>query len=137
MEKTSFFIYNIAMAYNLFIDDQIDDINPDTGRAFRDPELIDPSKKYVAVKTVEQAKDHILAHGCPVFISFDFDLGLDANGEPMESDELAKWLVDQDLDNNGSFIPEGFSYQVHSKNLTAKNNLAILGNWLKVKKEQK
>lgn len=126
------------MGYNLFIDDQIDDINPDTGRAFRDPLLIDPSRVYVAVKTVAEAQDYIKSHGCPNFISFDFDLGLDEKGEPMESDELAKWLVDQDLESKGhSFIPDDFSYQVHSKNLTAKNNLAILGNWLKVKQERK
>ena len=116
--------------YNLFIDDQIDDINLDTGIAIRDPKVIDPTRQYVAVKTVKEAIDYINQHGCPQFISFDHDLGLDENGKIMETPELAHWLVNQDLDRPG-FIPDGFQYQVHSANVNAKANLSILGNYLK------
>lgn len=118
--------------YNLFIDDQIDDINPDTGVAIRDPKLIDPSREYVAKKTIEEAIDYILSHGCPIFISFDYDLGPDKKGAFRESLELAKWLIEKDLDNPG-FIPENFSYQVHSANVRAKINLGILDNYLRTR----
>ena len=116
--------------YNLFIDDQINDINEDTGRAIRDPKIIDPTRDYVAKETIEEAIDYILAHGCPQFISFDYDLGPDSSGKNRESLELAKWLIEKDLDNPG-FIPDNFSYQVHSANVRAKINLSILDSYLK------
>lgn len=121
------------MGWNLFIDDQIDDINQDTGIAIRDPKVIDPSREYMAVKTVPAAKDLIAKLGCPSFISFDHDLGLDENGKPMETPELAHWLVEQDLNNPG-FLPADFNYQIHSANLYAANNLSILRNYLNHKK---
>jgi len=121
------------MGYNLFIDDQIDDINPDTGKGIRDPQVIDPSRVYVGVKTVQAAIDLIEYRGCPDFISFDHDLGLDANGRPMETPALAHWLVNKDLDQPG-FIPGHFTYQIHSANIYAKNNLSILENYLKSRK---
>lgn len=121
------------MGYNLFIDDQIADINPDTGKGIRDPQVIDPSRVYIGVTTVAAAIELIESQGCPDFISFDHDLGLDANGTPMETPPLAHWLVEKDLDCPG-FIPEHFSYQVHSANIYAKNNLSILENYLKSRK---
>jgi hypothetical protein len=120
------------MRYNLFIDDQIDDINEDTGFAIRDPKRIDPTRQYVGVKTIQEALDYISEHGCPVFISFDHDLGLYPDGKPMETSELAKWLVEQDLNHPG-FIPEEFNYQVHSANVYGKSNLSILSNYLKTR----
>lgn len=119
--------------YNLFIDDQIDDINEDNGIAIRDPKIVDPSREYIAVKTIEEAIKIIEEKGCPEFISFDHDLGLDKNGNPVETPILAKWLVEKDLDNPG-FIPNNFSYQVHSANVYAKNNLSLLRNYLKQRK---
>jgi len=121
------------MRYNLFIDDQIDDINQDTGIAIRDPKKIDPSREYIGVKTVEEAINLIELRGCPDFISFDHDLGLDSNGAPMESTSLAHWLVEKDLDNPG-LIPDHFDYQIHSANIYARYNLAILENYLKHRK---
>jgi len=119
--------------YNLFIDDQIDDIDTNTGKAIRDPKIIDPCREYVGVKTVEEAISHIIKNGCPIFISFDHDLGLDSSGKPLETTELAKWLVEKDLDESGKFLPEGFSYQVHSANVYAENNLGILDRYMKFK----
>lgn len=119
------------MKYNLFIDDQIDDWDEDSKRFIRDPKFIDPSREYTAVKSVDEAKEYILAHGCPAFISFDFDLGKNSEGNIIQSSELAQWLVEKDMDEDKKFIPEDFSYQVHSKNVTAVANLSILENWLK------
>lgn len=117
--------------YNLFIDDQINDWNEESKKFIRDPKFIDPSRQYVSVDTVEKAIEYIEENGCPLFISFDYDLGKNALGETMQSSALAKWLVKMDMDANKQFIPEGFNYQVHSANVEATNNLAILSNWLK------
>ena len=120
------------MRYNLFIDDQIDDVDSETGKAIRDPKIIDPSREYVAVKTVEAAIEYIQSNGCPRFISFDHDLGLYPDGSPRETPKLAHWLVEQDLDSPG-FIPDDFEYQVHSRNVYGVNNLSILSNRLKTR----
>lgn len=123
------------MKYNLFIDDQIDDINSDTGLPIRRPEVIDPSREYLKAKTVNEAKALIQSKGCPVFISFDYDLGPDENGENQESRVLAQWLVDQDLENPG-FIPEDFDYQIHSKNVYARDRLDFLRQYINFRKNK-
>lgn len=121
------------MSYNLFIDDQIDDINLDTGKAIRDPEIIDPTRNYVAVKTVAEAINYVLHNGCPDFISFDHDLGI-VNGREEQSTEFVQWLIDRDLDLEQKFIPSTFSFQVHSRNPIGKKNIeGKLGGYLKVK----
>lgn len=119
--------------YNLFIDDQINDWDDENQRNIRDPKFIDPTRNYIAVESVEKAIEYIENHGCPIFISFDFDLGRDSSGKIQQSSLLAKWLVKKDMDSNKMFIPENFSYQVHSANVEAKNNLSLLGNWLKTR----
>jgi hypothetical protein len=122
------------MEYNLFIDDQIDEINSDTNRPIRDPKIIDPNREYVVVKTVEEAISYIKNNGCPKFISFDHDLGIYPDGRVMETPAVANWLVDHDMDNPG-FIPDDFQYQVHSANIYGKTHLAILDRYLKARRE--
>ena len=117
------------MTYNLFIDDQIDDINSDTGHPIREATVIDPTRNYVSVKSVVDAINYISLNGCPEFISFDFDLGTDELGRPLESIELAKWLIEADQETHG-FIPISFNYQVHSKNIWGKTRLDLLRGYL-------
>lgn len=119
------------MGYNLFIDDQIDDYSDELGDFIRNPKRIDPSREYhVQVKTSEEAIQYMKDNGCPDFISFDHDLGEDEYGNPMTSKAVQIWMVEMDLDNKG-FIPETFSYQIHSKNNQALNNLSYLSDYLR------
>jgi len=120
-----------SLNWNLFIDDQIDEINEDTGIAIRDPKIIDPSREYIGAKSVEEAISLILEKGCPQFISFDHDLGIDQNGSVRDTTELVKWLIDEDQKNG--IIPKDFNYQVHSKNVYAKQRLSLLRDWLDFK----
>ena len=73
--------------------------------------------------TVEGAIDWIERNGCPNFISFDNDLKRELEGK-----DLAKWLVNKDLDENGAFIPEDFEFFVHSQNIEAKKSIYSLLN---------
>lgn len=75
--------------------------------------------------TVEGAQDYIESKGCPAFISFDNDLMRE-----LEGIDLAKWLVEKDMDNPG-FIPKDFQFFVHSQNPIAKKKIySYLGQYL-------
>ncbi len=74
----------------------------------------------VMFTTVEGAIDFIQTNGCPSFISFDNDLQRN-----LEGIDLAKWLIEQDLDNPG-FIPKDFQFFVHSQNSVAASRLVSL-----------
>lgn len=87
--------------------------------------------EFIIVRTVEQAIDKIKELGCPDFISFDHDLG---DNIPTGFD-LAKYLVETDLNHNGSFIPNDFDYYVHSANPVGKKNISgLLDGYLSFKK---
>ena len=94
------------MKYSLFLDD-IRNPPPDRhdwniARDFNE-----------AVKLVQE-------HGCPEFISFDHDLGLEKNGY-----DFAKWLVDQLLDKKIK-MPRNFEFCVHSMNPVGARNITLL-----------
>lgn len=81
--------------------------------------------------TVEGAQDYIENHGCPDFISFDNDLKRELEGY-----DLAKWIVEKDLDNPG-FIPVDFNFFVHSQNIVAKERIySILNQYLAQRVEE-
>lgn len=120
--------------YNLFIDDQIDDWLEDIQDYIRSPKRIDPTREYVAVKSVQDAIDYVVANGCPSFISFDHDLGI-VNGKDETTVEFVDWLIRKDMDSNFSFIPEGFSYRIHSANNQAKDRLSKLGQYISKRKD--
>lgn len=107
--------------YNLFIDDE------------RNP-VVSGWKKVVAaicavfgvtlfpgwkvVRSYDEAIACMKMHGCPVFVSFDHDLGIGKDGY-----DIAKWMVEQDMDNPG-WMPENFHYYVHSQNPVGKANIS-------------
>lgn len=101
------------MTYKLFIDDE------------RSPP--GPLGEWVVARSVFLAKHIIEQRGMPDFISFDHDLGEDV---PTGYD-LAKWLVDQDLDGVNYFHPV-FEYTVHSQNPVGKANIeGLMDQYLK------
>ena len=65
------------------------------------------------VRSYKEAIEYMEEHGCPDYISFDHDLG-DAD-EPTGLD-VVKWMIVHDLDNEGTFIPDDFDFDVHSAN---------------------
>jgi len=80
-------------------------------------------------KTYEGAKTLCSKEGCPNYISFDHDLGLGLSGL-----DFAKWLIEQDLNTNGEFIPKDFTFVVHSQNpVGAKNIQELLTPYLSSK----
>lgn len=80
------------------------------------------------VRTYDEFVDYITVNGLPSFISFDNDLGLDAQGEVApDGYAAAKWLVYQsglDLRN--------LSFKVHSANPVAAEQIrGLLTNYIK------
>ena len=62
-------------------------------------------------RTSNEAIRIMEANGCPEFISFDFDLGNDDRAI-----NVVKFMINEDLDTNGEFIPENFTWYTHSAN---------------------
>lgn len=86
------------------------------------------------VRNYDEAITTIKEHGVPNFISFDHDLGVDSEDNLLKSGyDLAKWLVDSDLDNDYK-LPDNFSFKVHSQNPVGKQNIiSLLEGYLKHK----
>lgn len=100
------------MTYRLFLDD------------IRNPDWVysEPGEWEIC-RDMAQAVVIMLEQGCPDLISFDHDLGEDI---PTGYD-LAKWLVERDLDHPG-FIPDHFRFYVHSANPVGASNIQNLLN---------
>ena len=82
-------------------------------------------------RSSEVAIDIMKWHGCPSYISFDHDLG----GEDT-SMVIIKWMVIQDLDSPG-WIPNDFSFNVHSANPVGAANIEGYLNSYFMSKEAK
>jgi hypothetical protein len=83
-------------------------------KLFLDDERFPPNDgaEWHIVRTMGEAISYMEENGCPDFISWDHDLGQD---EPTGYD-LVNWMIDRDLDLEGSFIPKTFTFYVHSQN---------------------
>ena len=90
------------------------------------------NKDWVVVRTYDEALEYIKQNGCPDYISFDHDLG---ENVPSGYD-VAKWIVNMDIEMNGMLIPENFEFNVHSANPIGKSNIeGILTNYLEFRKK--
>ena len=88
------------------------------------------SSQWHVCRSVAQAQQLIQSQGCPNWISFDHDLG---DGE-LTGYDFARWLVEQDLNIAGTFLPENFSFAVHSANpVGAANIKGLLDNYLRTR----
>lgn len=92
--------------YSLFLDDER--FPPDDGRDWK------------IARSYDEAIQIVTDHGWPAHISFDHDLG---DGVPTGYD-LAKWLVDADLDGIGVF--DGLTWAIHSQNPVGAANITGL-----------
>lgn len=80
---------------------------------FLDDERFPPrdGRQWDIVRTVPHAVAWIKRHGLPSHLSFDNDLG-----HPLEGRHLAQWIVRVDMDHEGRWLPDDFSWYVHSQN---------------------
>lgn len=93
--------------YKMFLDD------------LRDAEKYYPNQGFVTMRTYYDAVQYVKEHGVPVFISFDHDLGDEAEDE-MTGYSFAKFIIDFIIDNELQCI---FDYVVHSANPVGKANI--------------
>ncbi len=80
---------------------------------FLDDERFPPEdgNDWAIVRTVPQAVAWIKKHGVPQHIAFDNDLQ-----RRLEGRHLAQWLIRVDMEQEGRFLPKGFTFFVHSQN---------------------
>jgi|AGFS01.1.fsa_nt_gi hypothetical protein len=107
--------------YSMFLDD------------LRDAEKYYPNKGFITVRTYDEAVEYVKNHGVPVFISFDHDLGDEAEDEKTGY-SFAKFIIDFMIDNELQCV---FDYVVHSANPVGKANIeCYLKNGLKFIRSQ-
>ncbi len=84
------------------------------------------SGSWVISRSSKEAITYIQNHGCPLFISFDHDLGGDDT-----SMVVVKWMIEKDLDSVGLFFNRDFHFNVHSANPVGSSNIeSLLTNYL-------
>ena len=100
------------MGYRLYLDD------------LRDPKT---PGEWIVARSMQDALSIIELQGMPDYISFDHDLGEDADGTGYD---FAKQLIDLCLTGKATF-PDGFEFNVHSANpVGAANITAVLNHYL-------
>lgn len=74
---------------------------------------------WIVVRSVNEALDYLRSNTCPSYISFDHDLG-DA---VLTGNHIAQWIVDRDLVDGGTYIPDDFEFNIHSANPAGRDNI--------------
>ena len=109
------------MRYKLYLDDIR--VPAHVGSGFKN------TTGWLLARTYDEAVSIVMDKGCPVYISFDHDLG-DENAKT--GYDFAKWLVEQDLDHG--ILPDNFDFNVHSANpVGAANITGLLDSYLKTR----
>jgi hypothetical protein len=85
------------VTYKLFLDDE------------RDPP--EEHRDAIIVRSFDEATYYVVLHGVGSHISFDHDLGAGPTGY-----DFVKWMCEIDTDLEGGFIPDDFTFEVHSAN---------------------
>lgn len=88
-------------------------------------------KNWVVLRSTAEAVAYVVKHGTVTsFISLDHDLG----GEDTAM-MFIKWLIDYDMDNNGTIIPSDFEWGIHSANPVGSANMdSLLTSYMTFKK---
>jgi hypothetical protein len=116
------------MTWNLFIDDErnLEDV---TWAPWQVREKY-RNEEWVICRTRYDVIIAVATRGMPSYISFDHDLGHD---QPTGHD-IAKHIVDWDMNDEHYSLPDNFDFYVHSQNPVGKANIeAYLNNYLKHK----
>lgn len=102
-------------------------------KLFLDDERFPVDEEMIIARSFDEAKAYVMVKWCPIYISFDHDLGLDIFWKVAKSGyDFAKWLVEYDLKND--IIPETFWFYVHSMNPVGKKNIEdYLNNYMTFK----
>ena len=100
----------------------------------------DPHDNFIVVRSYDDAIHWMRTNGCPDYISFDHDLGLPTRkGDQViekSGHEVAKWMVEQDLNAKSKFIPEHFQFTVHSANTVGADNIVgLLSSYMRRREE--
>lgn len=116
--------------WKLFVDDERDPTF--LNRLQAEGEAVDSEGPWTVARTQHEAQALIEARGLPEVISFDHDYGPEEAGN---GHDLAKWLVEQDLD--GALDLTRLRYQVHSRNpIGARNIRGVLDAYLAFKRRE-
>jgi len=104
------------MNYSLFIDD-----------------IRNPKGTFdIITRSSDETEECLIRNGCPHYISFDHDLGGDDT-----SMRIVKFIIEMDLDMDGDWIPDDFSWNVHSANpVGAKNIEGYLTSYITQKRNR-
>jgi len=94
-------------------------------KLYLDDIRIPTTSGFAIVRNYDDAIQYMLDNGCPDFISFDHDLG---DSDEHSGLDVAKWMVIQDLDQDGKFFPKDFTFAVHSANPPGAANIVGLIN---------
>ena len=88
----------------------------------RFPEYVNWSRsECIIVRSYSDFEKVIIRNGCPEFISFDHDLGINTDGSEQTGMNCATLLVSMDLDNLIDI--RNLKFQVHSANPVGKANI--------------
>ncbi|MDF1876171.1 hypothetical protein JHD48_10545, partial [Sulfurimonas sp. SAG-AH-194-I05] len=79
----------------------------------------DNTREWVVVRSFTEAVRWMKSNGCPDMISFDHDLGmimkdgkiLTDDYDAKNGNDVARWLIQKDIDLKGKFIPKDFIYR--------------------------
>lgn len=83
----------------------------------------------IIVRSSVETIDYMNENVCPSFISFDHDLGGDDT-----SIVIVHYMIEKDLNSNGKYIPEGFTWNIHSANPVGVLNIdSLLKSYMKYK----
>jgi hypothetical protein len=112
----------ISRPYSMYLDD------------IRNPKTKPPvGDEWVVVRSVVDALSIIITMRYPSHISFDHDLGKDA----LTGYDLAKKLVEMDVEGDYVTFPRNFTYNVHSANPVGRDNIiGLLDGYFKFKEKE-
>lgn len=115
------------MTWNLFVDDErnVEDVSWAPWQVLEKYR----NEEWIVCRTLDEVHYTILDKGIPSYISFDHDLGEDEH----TGFDIAKMLVDMDLDQPGEMAKD-FDFYVHSMNPIGKANIeGLLNGYMKSK----